>query len=120
MKKVFIYLFIFSYTVIILKPVLPTISDIVAHIFWYSEHMATVHYENGKYHVHNDYIQAAKKDYPEKNNTLKEDDLINIHLPVGQQYNFRVYILLQNKFNIFSTMLASSYASCHYPPPKGA
>ena len=31
---------------------MPVINDVVAHIFFKMQHMATVHYENGKHHLH--------------------------------------------------------------------
>lgn len=120
MKKALLYLLLFSYSIIVLKPVLPTISDTIAHIFWYSEHMATVHYEHGKYHVHLEYTEAAKKGYPEKGNTLKEDDLVSIHLSPAPAYNFAVYIPLLHKFRLFSSTLSHTYRSLHYPPPRVA
>jgi hypothetical protein len=120
MKKALLYLLIFSYSTMLLKPVLPVISDKIAHIFWYSEHMATVHYEHGQYHVHYELYEAAKKGYPEKNNTTKEDDQVNIHLSSVHTYHFNIRLPLQNKFLSFSSALADTYTSSHYPPPKVA
>lgn len=120
MKKALLYLLIFSYSTMLLKPVLPAISDKIAHIFWYSEHMATVHYAHGQYHVHMEYTDAAKKGYPEKNNSAKEDESINIHLPFIHDYTFTVYPSVQNKFISFSSSLADNDMSCLYQPPKTA
>ena len=72
MKKALLYLLLFSYTVIICRPVLPSVADAMAHIFWYSAHMATVHYEHGKYHVHYEYRQAAKKESPATGNSIPQ------------------------------------------------
>jgi hypothetical protein len=118
MKKALLYLLLFAYSTIVLKPVLPTISDTLAHIFWYSEHMATVHYEHGKYHVHLEYTEAAKKGYPEKNNTLKEDESISIHLSPVYAYHFAVYTCTKNKFLLSASTLPVAYRSCEYLPPK--
>ena len=82
--KIFLsYLLLCIYATIMIKPVMPTIADSFAHILNYSEHIATVHYEDGKYHVHHEYIEAAKKnshgDIP-YNNTLKKTDSSNEHI----------------------------------------
>lgn len=118
MNKLLLYLLLFSYTTVIVKPVLPTISDTIAHIFWYSQHMATVHYEHGQYHVHIEYADAAKKGYPEKNNTQKEDDSVNFHLSSEYSHTFAAYFFAENRFILYSSALADMYISSNYPPPK--
>lgn len=67
---------------------MPTIANGFAHLLNYSEHMTTVHYENGNYHVHYEYIEAAKKNAREDspyNNTLKKIDNTNEHLMLTTQ-----------------------------------
>lgn len=61
MKRALLYLLIFSYTMIMFKLALPYLSDFISHTFWYAKHIATVHYENGKYHVHHEVIEDSKK-----------------------------------------------------------
>ncbi len=51
-QKAIIYGFFFVYAFAVLKPVLPVINDLLAHAFFNSHHLATVHYENGAYHLH--------------------------------------------------------------------
>ena len=70
MNKILSYFLLCIYATIMIKPIMPTIVDVFAHVFNYSEHMATVHFENGKYHVHYDYIAAAK-------NRTQEDSTTN-------------------------------------------
>jgi hypothetical protein len=118
MKKALLYLLLFSYSIIVLKPVFPTIADTIAHICWYSEHMATVHYEHGQYHVHMEYTEAAKKGYPEKNNSVKENEPVNIHLSTIPAYHFTTYTQPKPACILSSSMLPVSYGKCHYPPPK--
>ena len=69
MNKILSYFLLCIYATIMIKPIMPTIVDVFAHIFNYSEHMATVHFENGKYHVHYDYIEAAKNNTQEDSTT---------------------------------------------------
>ena len=47
---------------VVLKPVSPFIADTVEHILNYTKHMATVHYENGKYHLHTELETISKED----------------------------------------------------------
>jgi hypothetical protein len=120
MKNAILYLLLFSYATIILKPMLPSFADVVAHIFWYSEHMATVHYENGKYHVHDEYADAAKKDNASKDNkgvkledSSKEHLIINKNYPISNPLKF-----MKNNFAIFSSRLSGSALKNDYPPPR--
>ena len=62
MKIILSYLLLCVYATIMIKSVMPTVSDIFAHIFNYSDHMLTVHHHHGKSHVHLEYTEAAKKD----------------------------------------------------------
>lgn len=81
MKQAITYLLLFTYSTIILKPILPYTSDIIAHIFWYSDHVKTVHSHNGKLHVHKEVIAGAKSSNSEKeSNIFKKDTSSNEYL----------------------------------------
>lgn len=51
-KQTIIYAFICVYSFVLLKPVMPVVNDLFAHTFYKMQHLATVHYENGKHHLH--------------------------------------------------------------------
>jgi hypothetical protein len=51
MKRILVYLLCCAYTISLVKPVIPFFADTMAHIFWYSEHVATVHKTDGAYHL---------------------------------------------------------------------
>ena len=74
MKKEISYILLLLYATVMLKPMMPTIIDGMAHLFWYSHHIATVHYEHGSLHVHYDYLQAAKKESGDKSTALPKPD----------------------------------------------
>ena len=120
MKKAILYLLLFSYASIILKPVMPSVSDFVAHVFWYSEHMATVHYEHGKYHVHYEYADAAKKDNAAKNNSgVKPEDSSKEHLISNKSCLLSNPLqVIKNSFAIFSSDLTVATLKNDYPPPR--
>jgi hypothetical protein len=54
------YILIGIYAFALLRPVMPVVNDAIAHIFFEMEHLATVHYENGKYHIHLELEQLAE------------------------------------------------------------
>ena len=68
MKKALSYILLFSYALVLLRPLLPIVIDTTAHLFWRYEHIATVHYEKGKAHVHFELLQSSDKSDSEKNN----------------------------------------------------
>ena len=81
MKRITLYILLLSYSALMLKPVSPYISDTIAHIFYFAQHMATVHYENGKFHVHKEVIDVAKEEAAPKDQTSsKKDNSISDHL----------------------------------------
>jgi len=118
MKKILLYLLLFSYTIIVFKPLYPSIADAMAHIFWYSEHMATVHYEHGKYHVHYEYAQAAKNSYPQKDTSLPKSESFNEHLMAADAYGFSLSPIIKNKFFTASSCIPSRCLNNDFPPPK--
>jgi hypothetical protein len=67
MKNVLLYLLFFTCSVSILKPAVPYLSDFIAHTFYYAEHVRTVHFENGKYHVHHELVRQVQKNKEDEN-----------------------------------------------------
>jgi hypothetical protein len=119
MKKALLYLLLFSYTTLVCKPLLPSLSDAIAHIFWYSDHMATVHYEQGKYHVHYEYQQAAKNEYPQKDTNLpKSADTVSEHLAVIDTYHSFHPAVTTVYLSIASSHLLHTHLDSDIPPPK--
>ena len=81
MPKGILYILLFAYSISLLRPVLPYVSDFAAHAFWYTKHMATVHYENGKFHIHKDLSAASEPDHSEKGTAANgKHDNITEHL----------------------------------------
>lgn len=85
MKKAAAYIFLFAYIVMLIKPVTPIISDAIAHVFYYSQHMATVHYENGKMHVHQEMMKKAGEENSSKDQgLLKKSQAVDEYVSPGQ------------------------------------
>jgi len=118
MKKVLLYLLLFAYSSIVFRPLYPSIADTIAHIFWYSEHMATVHYEHGKYHVHIENINEAKKGSPEKNSSIKYDASLSIHLLNERHFYFIAFPQVPEYARYHPSNLLQGACAGNYPPPK--
>jgi hypothetical protein len=86
-KKQVAILLLLCYSLALVKPLVPAVSDFFAHTFWKTEHLATVHFENGKYHLHIDMEKAGKEDQqntPKK--TSEKNDLVHLN-PVVEEAN---------------------------------
>ena len=118
MRKAILYLLLFAYTTIVCKPIFPSLADGIAHVFWYTEHIATVHAENGQYHVHLEYAAAAKKGYPEKDTHLPKQGSDTDHLMRTQEYSFSVPVIVQKDFTISYSYLPITHLPSDFPPPR--
>ena len=119
MRKIILHIVLLSYTVFMLKPVLPYVSDCINHVFFYAQHMATVHYENGKYHVHYETAKDAKEETSDKtSSSSKKDNTANEHVLIALRehdlgnYKDVDYILLPTPSLINGTL------KNNYPPPR--
>jgi hypothetical protein len=119
MKKAILYLLLLTYSTNLLKPVLPYVADTFSHIFWYSKHMATVHYENGNYHVHMEALNAAKKtDSPNSSNPGKTETTFSEHIITRIEYIFHPVDIVPSYFTLVSPNLSDRFSVGDYPPPR--
>ncbi|MBL0183060.1 MAG: hypothetical protein IPP96_12495 [Chitinophagaceae bacterium] len=118
MKKAALYILLFAYSTAMLKPVSPYIADAFAHAFYYTQHMATVHYENGKLHVHKEIVDNAEKDESSKENpSAKKDNTASEHIILQQKDAF--HCLQTRSYNLTtSSCLVYQTPGADYPPPK--
>jgi hypothetical protein len=119
MKQIALYIILFSYSTLMLKPISPYISDTVEHIFNYTQHMASVHYENGKYHVHKELVIEAKKNNPAKEkNITKKENSANDHIVMLNKCSLQT-LPVSISFQITRTSnLLNKYMAADYPPPR--
>lgn len=119
MKRIALYIILFSYSALMLKPLSPYIFDTVAHIFYYTQHMATVHYENGKYHLHKELVDNAKKNESSKETpAAKKENSATDHISIPQKQP--VHVLAVNiSYQVSSaSSLLNNYLAGDYPPPR--
>ncbi len=122
MKKLLLHIILISYAALLFKPVMPYVNDFVGHVFFYAKHLATVHEENGHFHVH---LEAAKNSSEENNNKSdtpspsKKDNSITAHClflvtdkPVFGNSAHCNYVPVKNDAAI------SGSIEKNYPPPR--
>ncbi len=119
MKRVLSYLLLLAYSTVILMPVLPYISDTVAHTFWLYEHISTVHYEHGKYHTHYEAAAIAKKTAGDKTTPLsKYTNSADDHDMASITYQYFCPITAKPSFTNYNLTAIATHLFSDYPPPK--
>ncbi len=117
-NKVLTYLFLSIYTFALLKPIIPIAKDFVAHAFNAQSHIATVHYENGKSHLHVEVAKAAKETTAKQNVNAVYYETCQNHTSaeIFRYYLFPVYselYFLDTKY-----CMKDMIQSIQTPPPK--
>ena len=81
--------------------------------------MATVHYENGKYHVHKELVNNSKKNNPcKENSTAKKENSQNDHISFPQKQCLQGLPVSISYQLLTSTKLINNYLAGDYPPPR--
>ena len=121
MKKLLLYIVLFSYAIVMVKPALPYVQDFVGHILFYKQHMATVHFENGKYHLHKEVVKNIKEENSNKNNLPEKkkssstyEFLGNVNKSQQPVAALPVLVYALHPQQQFS----SPYLAYNYPPPR--
>ena len=100
------------------------VEDVVEHTFFKVQHMATVHYENGHYHLHNELKTINEQDtYVNKasqksSSSQKVNESISDQLVTDLYFNFYTNSLLIPEFNTSVLDVASGFTKINSPPPK--
>ena len=119
MKKALSYLVLFAYSTSMLMPLLPYISDKVAHTFWLYEHISTVHYEHGQYHSHYEAAAIAKKTSSEKGTPIsKYSSVADDHDIASTTYHFHSPLAPKQLFISYELSAISAHLISDYPPPR--
>ena len=121
MKKLLLYIVLSSYAIVMIKPALPYVSDFIGHLVFYKQHMATVHFENGKYHVHKEVVKDVKEENSGKNSLpeKKKNSMQYEYVAVANKQNLQTVNLLSTAYSIYLQQNNSSpYIAYNYPPPR--
>ena len=121
MKRAAIYILLSFYVFAQVKPLAVIVEDVLAHTFWKVQHMATVHFENGHYHIHqelSDISEKENKSAQEKvpsSEKMNENTFQNVH---DINFNFQTNSILI-PVAIFQTQnVLAGFATINSPPPK--
>lgn len=107
-----------TYSMVMLKPVLPYITDFFAHALFFKDHMLTVHAHQGKYHAHAAVAEGAKNDQSEKatsNFKKGSQDADHIITPITSGSVVKIFT---KTFPLFTCSLHTVVSSLDYPPPR--
>ena len=104
-----------------LKPAMPYVSDFIGHFFFYAKHMATVHQENGKYHVHFEAAKDTAKETSDKTTTpsSKKNTSANEHIiAIVKQPAIFVATIITKYPLTYAAATINGVAKNNYPPPR--
>ena len=81
--------------------------------------MATIHYENGKYHVHKELVDNAKKNNPAKETSdSKKENSASDHIATQQKQTAPVLPANISYQFLSASKLINNYLAGEYPPPR--
>ncbi len=92
MRLKLIYLLLIAYTLLQLSPLVSVLADTWAHSFNTKVHLATIHFENGHYHLHTE-LKNIENTAKEKNTSKPVNEKVNsittYHLLNQIHFNFK-------------------------------
>ena len=121
-KRLFIYTILFVYAAVQLKPLTAVINDALEHTFWKVQHMATVHFENGHYHLHNELKKISEEDKnsstdkvpaTEKSNETNSNQIVH-----ELNFDFEITSILIREIAQPNQNTISGFTQINSPPPK--
>lgn len=86
MKRQVATLLLVCYAALLLRPLLPILEDTMAHMLWKNEHMATVHYENGEYHVHVEISDDEENCANTAKSLIKQIEPLTFHVTTEKEF----------------------------------
>ncbi len=107
------------YITVMLKPLIPIISDAFSHTFNEMAHIATVHAKYGSNHLATQLADTGRDDNSKNQSLVKSVSEVPLHVPVGKSS----FIFRSNKANknycLFTLHnISEVYIFSQSPPPK--
>jgi hypothetical protein len=117
MKKALLYLMLFAYASVMLRPAMPYLADAAAHLLWYKSHVLNIHAHQGKSHAHIEAYEATKKNssHEEMN---KKNQSTNEHTINNRFYFFIPFVHTVQQYNKHTCLLLVRETPTDTPPPK--
>ena len=120
MKKLLLHIILFSYAIVMFKPAFPYVDDFIGHVLFYKQHMATVHFTNGKYHVHAEVVKAEREENQHKSTPSSKKDNSTIDHIIYRNDEGDCLTALSSQKYILPAIdnLPNGNLSDNYPPPR--
>jgi hypothetical protein len=103
-----------------LKPVLPIIKDGISHLLYEQKHIATVHYEKGKYHLHVELVNATKDKSSKQTTTSVFFEAIQHHISEETNRPNLFPNVQYHLFNYSDQFSLFDFSKIQTPPPKAS
>ena len=114
-----VYMLFGAYTLMMLQPVMPVIIDGMAHTFWNSRHMLTVHEEHGKFHVHQELANTSRQSEKERlSGNYKYEIECCLNAAVTLQPSLQQVYATVVAYPNYLCYYPSSCTAMDYPPPR--
>ena len=94
--------------------------DVLAHTFWEQQHMLTVHEVNGKFHVHNELVQASHQSEKDKQ-AMGAKYVAGEYFPVAVACKIiaaSMYYFEKTLYGCYKCFLPFSVYTTDSPPPQ--
>ncbi len=118
MRKLPLYLFLFTYTTVMFKPVMPYFTDAISHVLFFKDHMLTVHAHNGKFHVHAEVAEAAKEDPSSKSTDAIKKNFLSDEYLFTEIYIFPIVRASMARPVQLTYFSKQAFINHHFPPPR--
>lgn len=117
MKSDIAYYLLLLYVTVMLKPLIPIISDAWSHEFNEIEHVSTVHAKFGSQHLQKDL--ADERSDNKDQNSLKSQDQVAFHIPQNETTFYFGVTSFDREFHFLKFQkILPAFISKHIPPPK--
>ena len=118
LKKMLACLMLGVYVFGLIKPILPLVTDVLAHAFFESKHIATIHYENGKQHIHLELVKELLEGKTKQTPVLMSHESFLVHLKTTH-LTFKSYTTIITNINTpYINNLIEIVVSPPLLPPK--
>jgi hypothetical protein len=109
------------YTATQLRPLVAVVQDVIAHTFFKLQHTATVHYENGHYHLHKELKDISEEDNGSNSekSSQKTDEVLSNHFPQKNEFTFLGLHTITLTPPSSQGKCLSAFIKINSPPPKG-
>lgn len=119
-RKAIVGIMLTAYVFGILKPLSPLLNDIFCHAFDKANHIATIHLENGKYHVHKEISAEIKNDVHQQKNIpdFSSEELLSLHLNSNPFYFSPSLNKTSVMYNKIGIRFSNAFSKTFNPPPR--